>query len=263
MAGDDRFSSLKEESNPFKEHSRRNRGRGSRRGASEERTPRTSEDSSESTSMMAQTFGTYLEQQLGAAPSPLAPTMPTAYVPPGRVRNARTAVNQVNLFKGTNREQRQGVDIGDSNAFPELGRGVENEKMSAAQTSGAGWKSNGVDMVSKASTIVREEPENDNVRPGWVRLSNGKVTYGPPSSNYERVIYHMYQARNSALNELRRRHEQYRQYDYEMYGDRWLYEERLGCFSDDEDDEDESVSGDGGSSNCESDGGDTASDDWY
>lgn len=273
MSGSDRFGSLKDESNPFKEQSRRNRGRGSQRGSGDERTNRAarrseSEQPAHST-RMAQTFGTYLEQQLGVQSKQQTNS---AYVPPSRNRQNHThnnARDMGNSFKSMNRLSKTFADLNDESSFPELKPShvnVPHDVKVSTSGNSSGWQSNGVEMMSQGNKNKLVEEESDDVRPGWVRLSKGKMTYGPPSSNYERVIYNMLQARNSALNELRRRHELNRQYDYEMYGDRMLYEDRLGSFTDEEEeDEDDSSQDGGGSSSYDTDShsNDGYSDDWY
>jgi len=256
MTHEDRFGSLKQDSNPFREQSRRHRNRGNNDERSRRQSQRGHGDSNETPNRMAEAFGSYLEQQLGSHQS----SRPNAYMPPSRVRLAN---EQANSFRSINRRQNtnQTTDFNDTSAFPEL-KSANNGVKSTNERS-SGWEANGVDMISKPVQSNYEETESDEVRPGWVRLSNGKITYGPPSTHYERMIYHMLQARNAALNDLRRRHELHKQYDYEMYGDRMLYEDRLGGFSDEEDEDDESSNPDSGSSSYDSDNNDATSDDWY
>ena len=253
MTHDDRFGSLRQESNPFREQSRRHRNRGSHDGKRRHSSQRSQENSSESPNRMAEAFGAYLEQQLGSHRPPKS----SAYLPPSRVN---TSQKQTNSFKVAHRQPYEQTDINDDSAFPELK--PTNKDMDQSEGTSSGWQANGVEMISKPTQYGNEELDSEEVRPGWVRLSTGKITYGPPSTHYERMIYHMLQARNTALNDLRRRHQEYKQYDYEMYGDRMLYEDRLGSFSDSEDENEDSSGGDSGSSSYDSDN-DMPSDDWY
>ena len=254
MTQDDRFSSLKQDTNPFREQSRRHRNRSSNQDQGRRHSQRTRENNNDSSNRMTEAFGSYIEQQLGSQ----LPTRTNAYLPPSR---ARLASEPVNSFRSGSTRQNLTTDFTDSSSFPEL-KSVDSVAVSNKEKQ-SGWQTNGVDMVSKTTQSSQEETESDEVKPGWVRLSSGKITYGPPSTHYERMIYHMLQARNAALNDLRRRQEQYKQYDYEMYGDRMLYEDRLGGFSEDEDDEEESSTGDSGNSSYESDNNDGTYDDWY
>lgn len=252
MVQDDRFGSLRQESNPFREQSRRHRNRstydGKRRNPSQR-----NQETVESPNRMAEAFGAYLEQQLGSHQPPRS----SAYMPPSRVNISQ---KQTNSFKVAHRQHYKQTDINDDSAFPELK--PTNNNIDQSEGTSSGWLANGVEMISKPTQYGNEESDSEEVRPGWVRLSTGKITYGPPSTHYERMIYHMMQSRNTALNDLRKRHQEYKQYDYEMYGDRMLYEDRLGSFSDSEDENEDSSGGDSGSSSYDSDN-DGPSDDWY
>jgi len=253
MAQDDRFGSLKQESNPFREQTRRNRSRVFNDERNRRQSQRPQINNNQVRSKMTEAFGAYLEKQLGSQQA--APR--SAYVPPTRSRFVHDSSSG---FRSINRRKNQTTDFNDVTAFPELKEA--NNSLHPKIETNSGWEANGVDMISKPSQSHIEDTENDEIKPGWVRLSNGKITYGPPSSHYERMIYNMLQTRTAAMNELRKRHEQYRQYDYEMYGDRMLYEDRLGGFSEDEDDDDDSTAGDSGSSSYDSDN-DGPYDDWY
>jgi len=272
MSDNNRFGSLKDDTNPFKVQSRRNRGRGCQRVTGDEsrnREARIQEpEQLTPNTTMAQTFGTYIEKQLGIA----SQQTNSAYVPPNRNRQSHTPINSrevENTFKSKSHVTKTLTDINDVLSFPELKQSykdIDDTFVSTAGTTGttSGWQSNGVEIMSQANKNNLVEEESDDIRPGWIRLTNGKISYGPPSSNYERVVYNNQQARNAVLNELRRRHEENKQYDYEMNGDR-MYEDRMGSFSDNEEDDDDSNLEDNISSSYDSDSqsNDGNSDDWY
>lgn len=252
MTQKDRFGSLKHETNPFREQSRRHRSNNQEQSRRKLQIHR--ENGNECSNKMAEALSSYIEQQLGSKHS----TKTNVYLPPSRVRLGNESSNS---FRRVSVHKNLRHDLTNLSLFPELESAdsvtaSNNEKPS-------GWEANGVDIISRTTQSNQEETESDEVKPRWIRLSSGTITYGPPSNHYEKMIYHVLQARNAALNDLKRRQEQYRQCDYEIYGDRMLYEDRLGDFSDDEDEDEGSSYVDSGCSSYDSDSYDTTTDDWY